>query len=241
MPGLVASTLQSSVVDGPGHRFVVFMQGCNFDCVNCHNPQTIPLSSPRARVMDVGDVLAELAPLEPFLSGITVSGGEPTLQLAFLCQLFEAVKVTPGLARLTTFVDTNGTLAVGGWDKLAPWLDGAMVDLKAARPATHRTITGQDNAAVLDSLRHLHDLGKLYEVRLLVIPGLTDTPEELAAYAEALAAVGPGVRLKLMAFRHHGVRAKGRRLPEADAMAVGRAAARLRSLGLRNLVTTPVL
>ena len=281
--GLVARTLATSVVDGPGNRFVVFLQGCNFDCVNCHNPQTINVcdacaeclgacdrgalqiiggamhfdsaacdgcdrcldacpyaSSPMARRRSVDELLGELELREPFLSGVTVSGGEPTLQLAFLHSLFLEVKRHPRLRRLTTFVDSNGTLPPAGWDALAPWLDGAMVDLKAAHPATHRRITGSDNEAVLATIRHLHRLGKLHEVRLLVIEGLTDVADELAAYAAFVRSVDAGVRVRLMAYRHHGVRPQGRQWPETSPATMTRVEATLRDAGLAGVVSAPV-
>ena len=80
LSGLVADTITFSNVDGPGNRFVVFLQGCNFDCVACHNPQTIPghasVDGHRARRMRVDEVVADIRRAAPFISGITVSGGE---------------------------------------------------------------------------------------------------------------------------------------------------------------------
>ena len=80
-PGLVASTLRSSMVDGPGNRYVLFLQGCNFDCVACHNPSTISRETPSNFTRTAGEVIDELHTVAPFISGITVSGGEPTQQL----------------------------------------------------------------------------------------------------------------------------------------------------------------
>jgi pyruvate formate lyase activating enzyme len=233
---VVASTLHTSVVDGPGNRFVLFLQGCNFDCVACHNPQTIPRRSAQARVRTVPSVLAELAPLAPFLSGITVSGGEPTQQRRFVRELFAAMRTDPVLGRLTTFLDTNGTLPVAGWYQLEPWLDGAMVDVKAVGTDLHRRITGRDNRPVLDSVRWLQGRGVLHEIRLLVIPGVTDTDEELGRYAAFVTSVDASLRVRVMAFRHHGVRAAGRAWPEATPEHTGRVEAMLRAAGLTGVV-----
>ncbi len=279
----MARTLHTSFVDGPGNRFVVFCQGCNFDCVNCHNPHTIAVcdgcaeclpacepgalavvdgafrfdparcdgcdlcitacrfdSNPMARYRTVDDLIAEIESVEPFIGGITVSGGEPTLQADFVRELFMAVKTHRVLRRLTTFVDTNGTLDLKGWAALARWMDAAMLDLKAVGPALHGRITGRDNSAVLDSVRYLHEHGKLHEVRLLVIEGLTDSADELAAYAAFLTDVDPAIPLRLMAFRHHGVRPQGRRWPETSPATLDRVAATLRASGLRRVeVPTP--
>jgi pyruvate formate lyase activating enzyme len=231
--GRIAGTLTSSLVDGPGNRFVVFCQGCNLDCLACHNPTTIPGWSRTANLRSVDDLLAEVHRVAPFLSGITVSGGEPTLQLDFLVALLTRVKAD--LPRLTTLVDSNGTLGVEGWERLGPCLDGAMIDLKAADADLHRRLTGHGNAAVIESLRWLARHGLLAEVRLLVIPGVTDTPAHLARYAEVIGGIDPEVRLRLMGFRHRGVRAAGRRWREAVAEDLDRVAETLRRHGLTGL------
>lgn len=276
--GLVASTLRSSVVDGPGNRYVVFLQGCNFDCVACHNPSTINLcdscavcveecpvyaldvaegrvvfepglcdgcdlcllvcptsSSPMAVERTVDEVVAELRMLRGFISGITVTGGEPTRQLEFLVDLFTAIKQDPMLRDLETLVDTNGTLPVPGWRRLEPGLDGAMVDLKAASPGLHLRLTGSGNAEVKQSIRWLSRHGLLAEVRLLVIEGVTDDPNELADWAAFVRSVDPATPVRLLAFRHVGTRAAARVWPETGQEALERAAEVLRAHGLQTV------
>lgn len=208
--GLVASTIPFSNVDGPGNRFVVFLQGCNFDCVACHNPQTIPGHEPidgeGPQRLHVDDLLTDIRRASPFISGITVSGGEATQQPAFLHALFEAVKSDPVLAGLTCMVDSNGACDLSLWDDLAPVIDGAMIDLKCLDPAIHEEMTGQPNEQVLASIDHLHRLERLYEVRLLLIAGVNDDPGLLSRTAEWLAAIDPTMRVKIIGFRGHGVR-----------------------------------
>ncbi|MCB0984095.1 MAG: radical SAM protein, partial [Ilumatobacter sp.] len=175
--GLVAGTIAFSNVDGPGNRFAVFLQGCNFDCVACHNPHTIPGRAPvdgdhqGPRRVRVPDLLHEIGRAAPFIRGITVSGGEATLQAAFVEHLFRAVKEDPALAALTCFIDSNGAADPITWDRLAPVTDGVMVDLKCLDPEIHRRLTGQDNAQVLASIMHLHERRLLHEVRLLLLAG----------------------------------------------------------------------
>jgi pyruvate formate lyase activating enzyme len=127
--GLVADAVPFSWVDGPGNRFALFLQGCNFNCTACHNPHTIPLATGRARVVTTTEVLDEVRRVHRFLSGITVSGGEVTAQPDFVHDLFAAVKDDPELSHLTTFLDTNGSAPRDTWDRLLPVTDGAMVDL----------------------------------------------------------------------------------------------------------------
>ena len=208
--GLVADTITFSNVDGPGNRFVVFMQGCNFDCIACHNPQTIPGHSPieghHPESFSVDDVLARIKRSAPFVRGITASGGEATQQSAFLHALFDAVKSDPSLAHLTCFVDSNGACDLETWDRLGPVMDGAMIDLKCFDPMIHNQMTGHENDQVLESIVHLHRMGLLYEVRMLLLAGVNDDRELLHRTAEWLKAVDPNMRIKLIGFRSHGTR-----------------------------------
>ena len=248
--GLVADTIEFSAVDGPGNRFVVFLQGCTFDCVACHNPYTINpcvdcgecvagcpsgalgfdamgsvtwdphrcegedqcitvcryASSPKARHLEVSDLVAQIRVAAPFLSGITVSGGEATMQAPFVRALFAAVKADPDLGRLTCFVDTNGDTPTATWDLLRDVMDAAMVDLKCLDPGIHRHLTGSDNTRTLATIETLHARGQLHEVRLLVVPGFNDADELLVATGEWLADVDPTMRVKVIGFRRHGIR-----------------------------------
>jgi len=232
--GLVADTITFSSVDGPGNRFVVFLQGCNFDCLACHNPQTIPGNGPvdgRApRRTSVDELLERIRAAAPFLSGVTVSGGEPTQQPVFLRGLFTAIKADPALARLDCFVDSNGACDLEVWESLAPVMDAAMIDLKCLDPQIHRALTGHSNDRVLASIRRLHDLGRLYEVRLLVIDGLNDGHELMHQTAEWLAAIDPHMRIKLIAFRDHGVRPHDPPLVEPGADTMESIAAQFRDI-----------
>jgi pyruvate formate lyase activating enzyme len=235
--GLVASSVRSSGVDGPGNRYVLFLQGCNLDCVGCHNPTTIPRyesdpDPPFGCWRTVDDVLGELRSLRPFLSGITVSGGEATLQLDFLVALFSAIKTDPALRDLTTLLDTNGTLDESGWERLAPVLDGAMVDLKAWSPDLHRSITGSAPSAVHRTIEWLAARGLLAEVRLLLIEGVNDSEQELAGWASFVAGAAPGVPGRVLGFRHRGTRQAARKWAETSEGAVARAESILVSAGV---------
>lgn len=209
--GLVADTIFFSNVDGPGNRFVVFFQGCNFDCIACHNPQTIPghdpidgVDGPRRRSVD--ELLEEIRRAAPFIRGVTASGGEATQQPSFLYRLFAAVRADRDLAHLTCLVDSNGACDLATWDRLAPVMDGAMVDLKCLDEQRHIEMTGQPNERVLAGIRHLAAIDRLHEVRLLLIAGVNDDPALLQRTARWLADVDPAMRIKLIAFRPHGAR-----------------------------------
>lgn len=280
---VVSRLLTWSVVDGPGNRFVLFLQGCNYRCAACHNPHTMGLcdhcglcvpgcpsgaltmkdgkvvhdpdvcincdaclrvcprhANPMVRHLTVADVLALLRENAAFLSGITVSGGEATLQLDFIAALFAAVKAAPDLRHLTCFIDSNGHLGADKWAKVLPMTDGVMADVKAFDPVRHRRLTRQGNVRPLASARLLAAAGKLHELRFLMIPGETDGADEIAALAAFVTELGPETRVRLNAFQHHGVRGPAHAWPKMSRQGVEAAAAALRAAGLRTVALPAV-
>ncbi|MBY5945963.1 YjjW family glycine radical enzyme activase [Photobacterium rosenbergii] len=244
----VSKILNFSCVDGSGNRLVIFLQGCNYQCKNCHNPHTIGIcnhcgdcvkpcpshalslsegkihwdaalcthcdrclevcpnqSNPKTQLMGVEDILQLVRKHQVFLSGITVSGGEATLQLPFIVELFSAIKADPTLRHLTCMVDTNGSLSLTGWEKVLPVLDGAMVDLKAWQEETHTWLTSRSHHRVIETINMLAKHDKLEEVRLLHIPGITDFELEIDALAHFLGSLPQRTSVRLNAFQHHGV------------------------------------
>ena len=172
--------------------------------------------------------MADLAPARPFISGLTVSGGECTLQPDFLAELLPLARA----AGLHTLLDSNGNAPPSVWDRLAPLADGVMLDLKAIDEGLHRRLTGAPLAPVQTSLLHLTGLGKLSEVRHLVVPGYTDDQDHLAALARWLARVAPGVPLVLLTFRPHGVRGPLAATPSPTAQTMHRLADLARQCGM---------
>lgn len=252
---LVADVVPSSLVDGPGNRFVVFLQGCTFNCLACHNPQTIAQRVPGRGAgadtgsealidssvdvpsdgpvtMHVDEVLDRIREAAPFLSGVTVSGGEATCQWEFVDELFRRLAHDPATAGLSRLIDTNGDADHEVWATLATSMDGAMVDLKALDPEVHRLLTGRENARVLAAIVELSSLDRLAEVRLLLIPGVNDTPSQLEATAAFLSALDPVPPVVLLGFRHEGTRPIARRFTEATTQHLERAAALLAEAGL---------
>lgn len=217
---------------------VAFDAGLCDDCDLCL--RACPISaSPMTQELSVGDVLALLRANRPFLNGLTVSGGEATMQAKFVEALFAAVKADPALAGLSCFIDSNGHLGPKSWQRLLPVTDGLMLDIKAFDPATHLTLTGIGNAKSLASVRIAHAAGKLYELRFLMVPGFTDTEAEIAALIAFAQSLGQ-VRVKLNAFQHHGVQGAARDWPKMPRAGVEAAAARLRAAGVGEVVTPSV-
>lgn len=232
---LVTDFLPFTWVDGPGNRLVLFFQGCNFDCLACHNPQTIPLESVQAHQWSVDAVLDRVRGSLPFIRGITASGGEATLQYEFLVALFSRMKTDPEFAHLTTFIDSNGHATRAVWDALLPVTDGVMLDLKALDDTLHRELTGETNQLVLESIAYLASVGKLYETRLMLAPGRNDDDELLRRTAEWLMAIDPEMRVKINHFHAHGTRSPARDWPEASEERRARNRAVLEAAGVRYL------
>ncbi len=236
-PVRLADVVPFSWVDGPGNRFVVFTQGCPFDCIACHNPETIPPRGPQTTDSTVDELLEQIRAAEPYLAGVTVSGGEATAQWPFVRDLFTAIRSDPALARLTTYVDTNGHALPRVWDELLPVTDGFMVDLKALDPEVHRGLTGRTNELVLDSIRYLLARRRLAEVRLLLVPGRNDSAHQLTRTADWLAELDRDLRVVVIGFRRHGVRAEWADLPEAGIEVLERARRQLARAGMTGVVT----
>jgi pyruvate formate lyase activating enzyme len=232
----VAGTAPFSAVDGPGNRYVVFLQGCGWDCLGCHNPCSIPVRPPNMKPTSIEDVLAGIRDAAPFLTGVTVTGGEATLQAGFVRELFTELAADPATARLTRFVDSNGDAAPEVWEMLAPVTDGVMLDLKALDDEMHVVLVGQSNARVLASVVDLARRRLLHEVRLLFVPGLNDAPDVIERTARWLLDVDPDVVVRVLGFRRDGTRPCARDLLEPTPADLARYRAQLTAAGVGHLI-----
>lgn len=192
-------------------------------------------ATPMARTLSVDDVLKQIARSAPFIEGITVSGGEATTQLRFVCELFARLKATPALAHLTCLVDSNGELGINGWEKLRPVCDGVMVDLKAWHNDVHQRLTGRSNERIKTSLRWLAEHHLLAELRLLVIPEQTDYLHAIEPLSKFIRELGE-VPLRLNAFHAHGVYGVAQQWRSACTADVEPLAQALADRGINNII-----
>lgn len=235
-----------SLVDGPGSRCSIFLQGCNIACAYCHNPETQQMcvvcgtcvaqcqagalaleggrvvwdegrcvqcdtcihvcphrASPKVRYMTPCEVFDVVHSYQPFIRGITVSGGECMLHPEWMCELF-------GLCRevgLGTLIDSNGCVDFSRHADLLDVCDGVMLDVKAWDGDTFRRLTGSaDGAKVVQAnLAYLAEHEKIQELRIVVVPGWNDPEATIAGIAGVLGERTGKTTLKLIKFRRFGV------------------------------------
>lgn len=162
-------------------------------------------SSPMTLTYTVDELMAITRKYAAFINGVTVSGGESTLQLPFLIDYFKAIKEAPDLKHLTCLIDSNGTLSLNGWQKISPFMDGAMIDLKSWNEDTHIYLTGRGNQRIKESIKWLSAHNLLTELRLLYIPEKTDYLENIEQLSHFINSLGESVLIRINAFHQHGV------------------------------------
>ena len=236
-----------SSVDGPGNRTAIFLQGCNFNCKYCHNPETrnlcincmdcVPVcpadalsdkdgkvifaaekciacdncikvckhgATPRIVRMTSKETFEKICENVPFIRGVTFSGGECTLYPDFIREVFVLCKQIG----LGTMIDSNGSIDFKNFSDLLEVCDGVMLDIKAYDYNEHIKVTDVGNNIVLKNAKYLAGLGKLFEVRTVVIPELFDFRKTVDNVSKELAPFLKisNIRYKIISYRKNGVR-----------------------------------
>ena len=179
MTGRIHSLESFGTVDGPGIRYVVFTQGCPMRCIYCHNPDTWDPNG--GREITVEEILSEFNANRDFYAkgGITVTGGEPLLQMDFLTELFKQAK-SQGIH---TCIDTSGITFnpqnTEKMDILMSYTDLVMLDIKHIDNEEHIKLTGKSNTNILQFAKYLEEHKIPLWVRHIFVEGITDKPEYL--------------------------------------------------------------
>ena len=177
MNGFIHSTESFGTVDGPGVRFVVFLQGCPMRCQYCHNPDTWKMNTGTLRSAE--SLIREYERNAAFYTkgGITVTGGEALMQIDFLLELFRLAKQK----NIHTCLDTSGVTYRPGQSSYNEKLDALMavtdlvlLDIKHIDPEGHKTLTGHDNANILAFAKYLEEKQIPVWIRHVLVPGITD-------------------------------------------------------------------
>lgn len=168
--------------DGPGVRFVVFLQGCKMRCIYCHNPDTWNLSG--GTEMSAEELIERALRYKSYWKndgGITVSGGEPLLQIESLTEFLKLAKCNG----IHTTIDTSGNpfsfeeSFIQKFNELMKYTDLVMLDLKHIDTDKHEKITGFKNKNILDMAKYLSDIGKSMWIRHVLVPNYTDSNDDL--------------------------------------------------------------
>ena len=160
------------------------------------------LSTPKTKDYSVDELFEEIKQVAPFIEGITVSGGEATLNADFLTDLFRKVKDELGL---TCFVDTNGSIDLSQYEEFVKLTDKFMIDVKSMDEEEHLKVTGLNNHTVIKNLKYLLDLDKVYEIRTVIAPNLNNEN----TVREASKIIKDKCKYKFNIYRHYGVRKEG--------------------------------
>lgn len=200
--GWIHSYETGSTVDGPGVRAMVFMSGCLLRCQYCHNPDTwhlkdgtrVPLTQAIRRLGDFAPALRAMG------GGLTISGGEPLVQTGFTHGLFAAAK----RIGLHTALDTSGFLGERADSDYLASVDLVLLDIKSGDPDTYKRVTGSDLAPTLRFAERLSALGKPVWVRFVLVPGLTDSPENIEKVARFVAPMRNVEWVEVLAFHQMG-------------------------------------
>ncbi|MCX4331262.1 MAG: pyruvate formate-lyase-activating protein [Muribaculaceae bacterium] len=189
--------------DGPGLRLVVFLQGCPFRCLYCANPDTIdPIGESEAT--DPAKILEMAVDQKPFYGkrgGITFSGGEPTFQAEKLIPLFEQLKSNG----VHICLDTNGTIVSDHVDRLHELTDLVLLDVKQINDERHRSLTGLSNRNTLRTAERLNRKGIPVWLRYVLVPGVSDNPADLDAWATQFAGYDNIERVEILPYHTLGV------------------------------------
>ena len=218
--------------DGPGIRFVVFMQGCRGRCLYCQNPDTWKINA--GKKFAAGEVFQKIERCFDYLrfsgGGVTVSGGEPLLQMGFLIELFGLCK-NKGIH---TAIDTSvfsGQRDTRKLKRLISLTDLFIVDIKAADSSLHKKITSRELDEPLSFIEILEESRRLYWIRYVLIPGLNDSKKDLAALKKILARLKCCEKLEFLPYhtlgRHKwkglGLKYHLNKIPSATAKDIKRA------------------
>ena len=200
--GFLHSFTTGATVDGPGVRVVAWTAGCMWRCLYCHNPDTwtmtngIPVTIARAT-----EQLSKYRHgLKAMSGGLTISGGEPLMQHRFVLKLFTAAKAMG----IHTALDTNGYYGDRLTDDDLERIDLVMLDMKTWDPERHRNLTGMDVEPTLNFARRLAARRRKVWARYVLVPGLTDDPEDIAKTASFAAELGNVERVDVLPFHQMG-------------------------------------
>lgn len=207
MIGHIHSTESFGAADGPGVRFIVFMQGCHMRCRYCHNPDTWKMDGGDEVTAD--EILKRALRFKPYWGkdgGITISGGEPLLQIDFVIELFKKAKELG----INTCIDTAGNPFTkeepffSKFEELMKYTDLLLLDLKEINPARHKDLTGFDNSNIIEMAKYLSEINKPVWIRQVLVPEHSDFDEDLDALGDFIDTLSNVDRVEILPYHTLG-------------------------------------
>ncbi|GHS86737.1 pyruvate formate-lyase-activating enzyme [Actinomycetota bacterium] len=191
-----------TAVDGPGTRLTAFLSGCPLRCLYCHNPDTMEMR--RGEPILADDLLKRIARYRAAFAatggGVTISGGEPLMQPAFVARVLRGAKELG----VHTALDTSGYLGAHCTDEMLDDIDLVLLDVKSGIPETYQKVTGRELQPTLDFGRRLAEHGTEIWIRFVLVPGLTDAVENVEAVADYVATLSTVSRVEVLPFHQMG-------------------------------------
>lgn len=208
LKGRIHSTESFGSVDGPGVRFIIFMQGCNMRCKYCHNPDTWDINGGEEKTAD--ELIATALRYKSYWGkngGITISGGEPLLQIDFLIDLCKKAKEND----INICIDTAGEpfscegTFFNKFSELCKYVDLFLVDIKHIDNNEHFKLTGRNNSNIIDMFKYLSDIEKPIWIRHVLVPKITDNDEYLYKTKEFIDTLKNVKRVEVLPYHTLGV------------------------------------
>lgn len=189
-------------VDGPGVRFVIFVQGCPLRCAYCHNPDTWKQNM--GKQTDIDDLLKQIDDYSIFLKngGVTISGGEPLLYAKELLYLFKKLKQKG----IHTCIDTSGYIPLNDTIKeLLDYTDLLLLDIKVFDEQKHKDLTGVSNQNILSFARYLSDIEKPVWIRHVLVPTVNNSNENITQLKRFIDTLNNVSKIELIPYHSMGV------------------------------------
>ena len=189
-------------VDGPGIRFVLFLQGCNLECKYCHNRDTWDINSGKYESLD--NIFNKIIRYKNYIcpnGGVTVTGGEPLLQVKFLIELFKKLKEE----NIHTCIDTSGMVAITDDIKeLLKYTDLVLLDIKHIDDKKCKELVGRSNKLELEFAKYLSDNNIKTWIRQVLVPGFTDDKEDLLKLKDFISSLKTVQKIELLPYHNIG-------------------------------------
>lgn len=189
-------------VDGPGIRFVIFLQGCHLECKYCHNRDTWDINSGKYESLD--EIFTKVIRYKNYIcpnGGVTVTGGEPLLQVKFLVELFKKLKEE----NIHTCIDTSGMVTITDDIKeLLSYTDLVLLDIKHIDDNKCRDLVGKSNKLELEFAKYLSDNNIKMWIRQVIVPGYTDNKEDLLKLKDFIGSLKTVEKVELLPYHNIG-------------------------------------